>query len=124
MQNRAFHFREAVLCQQTGDLESAEAHFYAAYEASSEAFLRFGNDVALFELAQSCFELGKFEFEQGDVDEGDRFFIEALQTLEAAGSHFKKQLSHFRSEVENSYIQCWLYAQAKAAVAKHHRYMN
>jgi tetratricopeptide (TPR) repeat protein len=116
MQNRAFHFREAELCRQIGDFASAEEHFYAAYEAASEAFLRLANDTALFELAESCFELGKFEFEQGDVDEGDRFFIEALQTLEAANPYFKKQLSHFRSRVENEYIQCWLCAQAKASV--------
>jgi|SRR5271168_910484 len=121
MQNKAFHSREAELCKQIGDFESAEVHFYAAYEAASEAFHWLAHNTALFELAEACFELGKFEFEQGNDDEGDRFFLEALQTLEAASPWFKKQLSHFRSKVENGYIQCWLFAQAKANVKRNRK---
>jgi tetratricopeptide (TPR) repeat protein len=116
MQNRAFHFREAELCKQIGDFDLAEEHFYAAYDAANEAFGHVPNDNTLFELAESAYELGKFEFEQGALMEGDRFFIEALQTLEAASPYIKKQLSHFRSRVENDYIRYWLRAQAVEAV--------
>lgn len=122
MQNKDFHIREAELCKSMGDLESAEVHFYAAYEAASEAYASYPNDTTLFAVAEAAFELGKFEFEQDNVDEGDRFFIEALRSLNAGSAGFRTRLSHYTGRVTQAYIECSLYAQAKATNANHRRW--